>query len=134
MTNNRETRREKFAREHPELYAARHVAKGVGEVVLGIIGIGFLLRYLPAIPIDIPTPNVSVPSPDISIDVPMPDIPFPELPALPGWLEAVLESTKIVVPIVIGVVVAIREYRKRRDAESDHGSEADENGLPNEHQ
>jgi len=124
---SRQAKQEKFARDHPELYAARHVAKGVGEVAIGIIGFGFLLRYLPAIPIDIPTPSFSLPSPDISlpsIDLPTPDIPLPDLPALPGWVQGVVDSTKILVPIVIGVVLAVREYRKRQERVSESGDES----------
>ena len=111
-----ETRSERFARRHPQLYALRHVAKGVGKAAAALIGIGLLLQLLPAIPwpdIDLP----EIPWPDIL----WPDIPWPaiDLPEAPAWLRAILEAKKYWLPILIGIVLAVRELRKRRERDSD---------------
>ena len=65
--------------------------------------------------IDIPWPDNSLPS------IPWPDITLPaiDLPAvkLPGWVEFLLEYSKVWVPLVIGValaVLAVRHSRKTR--------------------
>ena len=113
-----ESRSERFARRHPRLYALRHVAKGTGKAADALIGIGLLLQLLPAIPWpDIPLPSIDLP------EIPWPDIPWPEipwpnidLPAVPEWLRAILDAKKYWLPILIGIVLAVREMRKRRPA------------------
>jgi hypothetical protein len=104
---SRAARRARFERERPGLYAARHVAKGVGQALLAVLGIALIVRFLPSIPlpaIDLPDLNLPVPS----IDVPVPDI------ELPGWLKAVIEAKEIWFPILVGIFVARREWRRRR--------------------
>jgi hypothetical protein len=104
-----ETRRERFARRYPRLYALRHVAKGTGKAAAALIGIGLLLQLLPAIPWpDIPLPSIDLP------EIPWPDIPLPsiDLPEItvPAWLRAILEAKKYWLPILIGIVA-----RRARD-------------------
>jgi hypothetical protein len=97
-------RRERFEREHPSLYAARHVAKGVAQVAGAVIGIGFLIRLLP---------DVSLPLPGIDL----PDLPLPSIDLEPpGWIQAILASKIYWLPIVLGLVIALREWRRRRPA------------------
>lgn len=111
-------RRERFAREHPALFAAQHVVVGIGKVVLPLVGIGLLVGLLA----EIPWPAVDLPSiPAPSIDLPSIPLPSIDLPEIPGWIQAVVESSKYWGPIVAGVWLAIREYRRRqreRDAQS----------------
>jgi hypothetical protein len=113
-------RRERLERERPGLYAARHVAKGVAQALAAIVGIGFAIRLLPdiSLPLDLP-------------DLPMPDIDPPSLD-LPGWLTAVLSSKAIWLPVILGVVIALREWRRRRPAGThrDRGGDDAEGGPP----
>ena len=97
-------RREQLERERPGLYAARHVAKGVAQALAAVIGIGFLIRLLPdiSLPIDLP-------------ELPLPDIDPPSLEP-PDWLAAVLASKAIWLPVILGLVIALREWRRRRPA------------------
>lgn len=98
---------EAFGRRHPALWSARHALGGAGSVLLGLIGISFLLRLLPDIDIDLPLPEIPFP------DLPLPSIDLPSV-SLPGWVEAILDSSKYWVPIVIGICLAVAEYRRRR--------------------
>jgi hypothetical protein len=115
----RAARRARFEREHPRLYASRHVAKGAAQVALAIIGLTFLLRFLPSIPwpdIDLP----SIPLPGIDL----PDIPLPNIQvdiALPGWIKAIAHSKQYWLPILIGIFLANAELqrRKRRNVQRD---------------
>ena len=66
---------------------------------------------LPALPqIALPTPSlpqIHLPTPNIDIEI--------NLPALPAWVEFLLDYSKVWVPILIGIVVgllALRNYRK----------------------
>jgi hypothetical protein len=116
-------RREQLERERPGLYAARHVAKGAAQALAAIVGIGFAIRLLP----------------DISLPVDLPDIPMPDLdidpPSLhpPDWLAAILASKAIWLPLILGVVIALREWRRRRPAGTHRdrgGSRDDVEGGP----
>lgn len=108
----RAARRADFARRHPKLYASRHVLQGAAQVAAAIVGLGFLLRLLPAIPWpSIDLPDINLPSIDL------PDIPLPHFQldiTLPGWVQAVLDSKPYWVPIVVGLVLASRELRRRK--------------------
>lgn len=113
----RAARREAWAREHPGLYSARHAAKGVGEVLIGLVGFAFLLRLLAAL-----LPDVSIDLPEIDLPLPSFSIPLPQVDApdvtVPGWIRAIGETSKYWLPIVIGLAVAAGEYdRRRRQAE-----------------
>jgi len=108
-----ESRSERFARRYPRLYALRHVAKGTGKAAAALIGLALLVNLLPAIQWpEIPLPSIDLP------EIPWPDIPLPsiDLPELPAWLQAILEAKKYWLPILIGIVLAVREMRKRRPA------------------
>jgi hypothetical protein len=106
-------RREQFERERPGLYAARHVAKGVAQVLGAIVGIGLFVRLLPdiSLPVDLP-------------EIPLPDIDVPSLEP-PRWFAAITATAKYWVPILLGVVIALREWRRRRPA----GTHTDRGGL-----
>lgn len=116
----RAARREAWAREHPGLYSARHAAKGVGEVLIGLVGFAFLLRLLAALlpDISIDLPEIDLPLPSISIPLPQVDAPDVDLPQMPAWIRAIAETSKYWLPIVIGLAIAAGEYdRRRRQAE-----------------
>ncbi|REF36210.1 hypothetical protein [Thermasporomyces composti] len=112
----------RFQEEHPKLYAARHVVVQVVGVLFGFLGVSALLRSL------LPSVNLDwLPSlPDIDIDPPrwlryvdpiywlrqiLPDLEIPvwlqSLPDKLGWLQ-------YVVPILIAMLVAIGEVRRRQ--------------------
>ena len=116
-------RRERLERERPGLYAARHVAKGVAQAAAAIIGIGFLIRLLPDI--SLPLPSIDLP------DLPLPEIDLPSL-APPDWLVAVLASKAIWLPLIAGLVLALREWRRRRPTGThpDRGRDDAEGGPP----
>lgn len=116
----RAARREAWAREHPGLYSARHAAKGVGEVLIGLIGFAFLLRLLAALvpDISIDLPEIDLPLPSISLPLPEVDAPDVDLPAMPAWVRAIADTSKYWFPILIGIAFALGEYdRRRRQAE-----------------
>ena len=116
-------RRERLERERPGLYAARHVAKGVAQALAAVIGIGFAIRLLPdiSLPIDLPEPDV-------------PDLPLPsfDLPRSRAGSQAILASKAIWLPVMLGLVIALREWRRRRAAGTHPGRGGDdaEGGPP----
>ena len=99
-----------WGRRHPKLYASRYVLSGAAQVAAAIIGFTFLLRLIPAIP----WPSIDLPDlPSINL----PDLPLPSFQldlALPGWVQAVLDSKPYWVPIVVGLVLASRELKRRK--------------------
>ncbi|MFC9974593.1 hypothetical protein ACFVH6_27185 [Spirillospora sp. NPDC127200] len=109
-------KREKFAREHPKVYAARHVALAAGKVLWPLLGVGLAIK-LPWP--DMPWPDVHIPMPDVDLpsipwpDVDLPDIPWPDW-HMPGWLKAILGTTKYWVPILIAIGMAVGEYDRRK--------------------
>jgi hypothetical protein len=110
-------RRDQLERERPGLYAARHVAKGVAQALAAIIGIGFAIRLLP----------------DISLPIDLPDIPAPDIDLeAPGWLKAILGSKAIWLPVILGLVIALREWRRRRPTGThrDRGGDDAQGGPP----
>jgi hypothetical protein len=120
---SRAARIEKLKREHPNVYAARHVVLAVLQVLIGAIGIGALLSaLLPRIDLpSIPLPDLpAIPWPDLP-DIPWPTVPLPaiDMPDLP-FLDQIRELWSAVnwlVPIVIAVLIAINEVSKRRKRE-----------------
>jgi hypothetical protein len=100
MVHNARERLGKLEREHPRLYAARHVAKGTGQVLLAVVGVGVAVRFLP-LP-DLPLPNLDVP-----------ELPRPDL-SVPGWLAAILGTAEFWGPILAGFLVALGELERRR--------------------
>jgi hypothetical protein len=119
-----------FRRDHPRLWASRHVVLAAGKVALGLLGVAAFLRLLVApvlewlrglLPdIDLP----AIPWPDIDLpDIPWPDIDLPDL-VLPPWLLAVAATAKFWVPILVAIGLAVVEVRRRRRAaarEDDEG-------------
>ena len=115
-------------REQPEVYAARHVARAVGEVTFAALGIGAILRSL--------LPRIEWGwLPDITWTW-LPDIDLPRIPdplgwlasrlwallpdiGVPAWALTVLRSTRWWMPVLIAVLVAVREVDKRRAATDD---------------
>lgn len=104
----------------PRLYAARHVAGGVGKVVLPILAVWLLAQLAGLLPdFDLP----SIPWPDIDLpSIPWPDIDLPSIPwpdfdlpdwELPAWLRWILDNAKYVTPILIGIFLARSEMRRR---------------------
>lgn len=67
-------------------------------------------------------PDFEIPWPEVSLPrIPWPDIPLPSFSplavTLPGWVEFLLEHSKVWIPLVIGValaVVAVRRSRRSR--------------------
>jgi hypothetical protein len=102
----RAARRAQLERERPGLYAARHFTKGVGQALLALIGVAFVVRFLP----ELPLPSIDPP------ELPLPSIDPPEPPRieLPAWLKSVVGTKEIWLPVLIGAVLALREWRKRR--------------------
>lgn len=125
----RAARLEQMRREHPVLYAARHVALATLQVAVGFLGIGALLgALLPRIDLpEIPLPDISLPAipwPAIDLpDVPWPDVPVP-VPDLAFLtpLKDVWENVNWLVPIMIAIVVAWNEYDKRRKRRRNEGN------------
>ncbi len=105
-------RRDERMRAHPKLYAARHVAGGVGKVVVPILLTLIAIRF--TVNLDLPRPNLpTIPRPNLPD---LPSIPWPDLPSwsLPGWLREVLSYLKYVWPILLGIVLARAEIQRRR--------------------
>jgi hypothetical protein len=120
---SRAARMEAFRREHPALYAARHVVLAAVQTVVGVLGFGalawaFVQELLPRISVPWPT-LPAIPWPEVDLpDVPWPDLPLPEIDvpelAFLGALKALWSSFNWLVPIVIAILVAINEVEKRR--------------------
>lgn len=106
-----------WGRQHPRLYAIRHVLSSGLGILLGLIGINWLIRlirpYLPEVSFpEIPWPDI--PRPQISL----PRIPWPRLDFLditpPAWVVVLLDTSKYWMPLLVGVLVAIWEVRRQR--------------------
>ena len=109
-----------FQRNHPRLYASRHVMLAVGKVAAALLGLGLLVRLLlqPVLDwikdrlpeIDLP----SIPWPDIPWpDIPLPDIDLPDL-GMPSWLRVIIGTAKFWLPVLIAIGMAVAETRRRR--------------------
>ena len=117
---SRAARLEKLNREHPALYAARHVVIAALQVLIGVLGIGALLRgLLPRIDLpDIPLPVLpDIPWPDLPVipwpNIPLPNIDVPDVPFL-DQVKDLWSAVSWLVPIVIAAVIAWNEIDKRR--------------------
>jgi hypothetical protein len=111
MVHDAHERLAKLERKRPRLYAARHVAKGVGQVLLAVVGVGVTVRFLP-LP-DLPLPNLGVP-----------ELPRPDLSA-PGWLVAIVGTAKLWGPILAGALVALGELERRRKRDQERETKED---------
>ena len=64
-------------RNHPRLYASRHVVLAVGKATAALLGLGLLVRLLLQPVLDWVTPWL----PDINLpSIPSPSIPWPDIP------------------------------------------------------
>ncbi len=110
----------------------------VGPFVLGLLGriVSWIRERLPEF--HVPWPNWSIPWPDFDIPWPNWNLPSLNLPAIevPGWLEFVLEYSKVWVPVLIGLAIgalAVRRYRKSRELKQQWKRDAedrDSGGTP----
>ena len=116
----RAARRAKFEREHPRLYASRHVVKGAAQVAIAIIGLTFLLRFLPAIPLAGHRPAVDPAAEHRPAGPPVPNIDLPTSRS-PAGSRRSLQTKQYWLPILIGIFLANAELqrRKRRNVERD---------------
>jgi hypothetical protein len=101
-----------FQRNHPRLYAFRHVVRAIGGVAAGLLGLAVFVRLLLQPVLDWIAdrlPDIELPS------IPWPDIDLPELP-VPSWLRVILGTAKFWLPVLIAIGVAMAEIRRRRAA------------------
>lgn len=134
-----------FRRDRPELYAYRHVAKAVIEVLLAVLGVGALLRaLLPRVDLDWLR--------DLRDRIDLPSIPDPLswlvgrligwLPdfTVPDWIVSVVRSGRWWGPILIAIFVTLNEVQKRRqgndddqaEPDADHGRDRPDGGIRDE--
>ncbi|WP_157063330.1 hypothetical protein [Luteipulveratus mongoliensis] len=104
-------RLEAKAREHPRLYAARHVVGAVAGLLVPLLGLGLLVKLLLGWLTD-RLPDVNLPSIDLP-SLPLPDWDLPDW-ELPGWVTAAVAVAKYVVPVAIAIGIAAHEVRRRR--------------------
>jgi hypothetical protein len=96
-------------REHPNRYAGLAALGGATKVLIPIL-LTFVVVH---VAINIPWPHV--PFPDLP-SVPWPDVPTPNLPDwhVPDQVWWVLDKAKYVWPVVVAVVIARAEIKRRR--------------------
>ncbi|GAB3675093.1 hypothetical protein GCM10027589_45190 [Actinocorallia lasiicapitis] len=110
--------RERWERDHPALYATRHVAVAAAQILAALLGVSAFVKLVLArlIP-DLPLPDFRLPRlPDLDLpDLPLPDwqIPWPDW-TLPGWLQAVLHTAKFWGPLLVAIAVALNELDKNK--------------------
>lgn len=112
--------REEKMRANPLLYSARHVAGGVGAVLVPIIGavvVAWVLARVSWPDWDIPWPDLDLPS------IPWPEIPWPSFRVdidweAPSWLRWILDKVTFVWPVLLGIWLARREMRRRREQDA----------------
>lgn len=110
--------REDKMRANPGLYAARHVVGGVAKVALPIVA-AIVIAWLLA---RVSWPNLNLPSipwPDLP-SIPWPEIPWPSFRLdidwePPGWLRWILDKASYVWPVLLGIWLARREVKRRRE-------------------
>ena len=99
----------------PGLYASRYVLGGAAQVAVAIIGFTSLLRLHARDPVAVDRsarPPADRPAGHAAAVV-------PDRSRLPGWVQEVLDSKPYWVPIVVGVVLARRELKRRQEARRD---------------
>lgn len=131
----------RFANNHPNVYASRHVVKATLQALLGIIGIWAILwGLLPRFDIDVPFPDIELGDWIRSI-VPgwvQSILQFPQriftwlfgwVPEItiferfvnwvrtinfpPEWLKSVVSSARYWIPILLAIAVALNEIDRR---------------------
>lgn len=105
--------REDRMRARPRLYAARHVAAGVGKVVIPILLAALAARLV----VSIPWPDWDLPSLPLP-DLDLPSIPWPDWSA-PGWLVWILDHLKYILPILAGLLFARAEISRRQHQDAE---------------
>jgi hypothetical protein len=102
----------------PGRYTAIATLGGVAKVVVPILIAALLARLAVKIPwpdIDLPLP--SIPWPDLPRipwpDINLPDVPWPDV-SLPGWLEWLLDHLRYFWPVALAFVLARAEINRRR--------------------
>ena len=117
---SRAARREEWAVRHPVLASLDEIIGGAGKILVPIAIaalIPILSRLLPDWDIDLPLPDLpSIPWPDIDLpSIPWPDltVPWPDI-TLPGWVGTILDVLRLAWPLLLGLVIAVSEYRRRR--------------------
>lgn len=105
-------------RANPQRYALIAALIGVARVVVPIVAVALFAR----IAVNVPWPDWNLPS------IPLPDIPWPDLPSvpwpdlpsipwpdwsLPGWLVWLIDHAHYVVPVIVALVLARNEIRRR---------------------
>lgn len=107
---------EQRLRDHPRRYATIETLGGVGKVVVPLVVAALLARF--AFSFDLPFSLPDWDLPDLpSIPFPdLPSVPLPDLPeiSLPDWVARVVDAAKYVVPVVIALLLALAELRRRR--------------------
>ena len=121
---SRAARLAQFQREHPALYAARHVALAVLQVALPLLGIGALiLGLLPDLDWSwLPDVGAFLRSLRAQIFGWLPDIDLPFLDlrqSIRSWIVWIVKSPvfawgKWLLPVVIAVFVAIEEFQRHQ--------------------
>jgi hypothetical protein len=109
-------------RDHPGLWASRHVLLAALKVLVALLGLAAFVRLLLAPALswlrglvpdmdlpDIPWPHIDLP------DIPWPDIDLPHL-VLPNWLRVVVATAKFWAPVLAAIGLAVVEVRRRRTA------------------
>jgi len=101
--------REAWIAEHPRLYVARRVGTAAIGALCGVLVLWLMTQ------IRIPWPAISFPWPDWDPPaIPLPDIPWPDLPDLPAWLKELVEKVKYVWPVVLALGLGHAEVKRRR--------------------
>ncbi|MEV7430862.1 hypothetical protein AB0N29_14675 [Nocardioides sp. NPDC092400] len=122
---------------HPNRYAATRAGVAIAVIAVPLL-LSLLSRFLPDV--DLPLPSIPWPDlPDLpSIpwpDVPRPDlpsIPLPDLPDLPGWVERVVDVLGYVWPVALAFLLARGEVnrRRKRDQEAERPEQPEQPGQP----
>lgn len=111
---SRAAAREEWIRAHPHLHTARQTALAAAAILAPLL-VAWLLARIPWPSVDLPDiPWPDLPWPDIPWpSIPWPSIPWPDwsLPQLPAWLEP---ARRFIVPLLIAIVLARMEIRRRR--------------------
>ncbi|MCC6831846.1 MAG: hypothetical protein IT200_10920 [Thermoleophilia bacterium] len=125
--------RDAWIRAHPRWHVVRRAAAAAVGIAVPLLAVWLLSRF--ALP-RIPWPDWSLPDPPLPD---LPDIPWPEVPwpdwDLPAWVHAVIDAARFAGPVVIAVVLAVAEIRRRRRHDARRGGSVriPEDGLQPPH-
>lgn len=101
------------------------IADGLGKAswaIFAIVVVPVIIRILERLwpDVDVPLPDIdppSIPLPKVDLpSIPLPKINLPRVPwpGLPPWVEFLLEYTKVWVPVVVGIALAVAAVRHSR--------------------